>query len=302
VPSQSVYLAAVAARTQHIRFGPLVYVLPLYHPVRLTEEICMLDNLSGGRYQVGIGKGAPVGEEFAMWGGNPDEVAERFEETLAILMLGLTQDFVSFSGKFYQIEDLWMELKPKQTPHPPFWYAGNPVSAGRYGSNFVGFSPTKGLPALRDVYRENLRKRNESEDMTLPRVDEPLFGAQKRIFLADTDDKAMRRARTAYEAYRANFRKPLPGGTWRRPKAVGSVPAVERMPWAADFDQALADEQVLVGSPSTVREYVERYAAESGCNYMVTSVQWGDLTHDEASYSLGLFASEVMGAVGVAGA
>lgn len=61
-PCHAPYFAAIAAKTEHIRFGPLVYVLPLYHPVRLLEEICMVDNLSSGRYQIGVGRGAPVGE------------------------------------------------------------------------------------------------------------------------------------------------------------------------------------------------------------------------------------------------
>ena len=56
-PRPRVYLAAVAQRTRQLRFGPLVYTLPLYHPLRLTEEICMLDQMSGGRMQVGIGRG-----------------------------------------------------------------------------------------------------------------------------------------------------------------------------------------------------------------------------------------------------
>ena len=298
VPSQGLYLSAVAARTERIKFGPLVYVLPLYHPIRLLEEICMVDNLSGGRYQVGIGKGAPIGEEFAMWGGNPAEVTERFQETFKILMLGLTQGFVSYSGKYYQFKDLWMELKPKQTPHPPFWYAGNPVNAGRYGANFIGYGTIASLPSTVEIYKENWRRQLEENDPALPHVSEPLYGAIKRIYLADTDEEAMKRAGSAYEAYRAHFRKPLPGGKWRRPTPAGPIPETERLPWDPDFDQAIAGEQVLVGSPATVREYVERYASESGCNYIVTPVQWGDLTHEEASYSLGLFMSEVMPAVG----
>ncbi|MCI0786980.1 MAG: LLM class flavin-dependent oxidoreductase [Chloroflexi bacterium] len=298
VPSQGLYLAAIAAKTERINFGPLVYVLPLYHPIRLVEEICMVDNLSGGRYQVGIGKGAPIGEEFAMWGGDPAEVTERFEETLKILMLGLTQEFVSFSGKYYQFKDLWMELKPKQTPHPPFWYAGNPANAGRYGANFINFGTIESLPGTVEIYKESLQKRGEENDLALPLLSEPLYGASKWIYLADTDEAAMRRARTAYEAYRAHFRKPMPGGKWRRPTPIGPIPDTGRFPWDPDFDQALAGEQLVVGSTATVREFVERYASESDCNYLVTSVQWGDLSHEEASYSLGLFISEVMPAVG----
>src|SRR6202030_468240 len=56
-PSPSVFLAAIAQRTKRLRFGPLVYLLPLYHPIRLIEEICMLDQMSGGRLELGVGRG-----------------------------------------------------------------------------------------------------------------------------------------------------------------------------------------------------------------------------------------------------
>ena len=292
-PCPGLYLSAIAGKTDRINFGPLVYVLPLYHPLRLAEEICMLDSLSGGRYHVGIGKGAPVGEEFAMWGGDPTEVTERFEETLEILMMALTQEFVNFSGKFYQLKDLSMELKPKQTPHPPLWYPGNPVTAGRYGANFINFGSIESLPATVEIFKENYQKHVDENSSSAFQPDEPLYGGTKRIYLADTDEDTVNRARSAYAVYRANFRKPLPGGTWRRPTTFGT-PDTGGHPWDPDFDQACAGEQVIAGSPATVKEFVERYASESNCNYLVSSVQWGDLSHDEASYSLGLFMSDVM--------
>ena len=66
-PSPNVFLAAVAQRTRRLRFGPMVYVLPLYHPLRLIEEICMLDQMSGGRLEIGFGRGAsPI--ELAIYG------------------------------------------------------------------------------------------------------------------------------------------------------------------------------------------------------------------------------------------
>ncbi len=293
-PSQGIYLSAVAARTERINFGPLVYVLPMYHPIRLIEEICMVDNLSGGRYQIGIGKGAPIGEEFAMWGGDPAEVTERFDETFEILKQGLTQEFINFSGKYYQFKDLWMELKPKQKPHPPFWYAGNPATAGRYGANFINFGTIESLPATVETFKENFQKHVDENSSDALQPTEPLYGGTKRIYLANTNEEAMRRARSAYEVYRANFRKPLPGGTRRRPEAYGPIPHVGRYPWDPDFDQAITGEQSIVGSPATVREFVERYTAESNCNYLVSSVQWGDLSHEEASHSLGLFMADVM--------
>lgn len=294
VPSQAPYLAAIAARTEHLRFGPLVYVLPLYHPVRLLEEICMVDNLSGGRYQIGIGRGAPVGEEFAMWGGEPDETHERFDEIFAILMQGLTHDFLTFHGKFFQFDGLWMELRPKQMPHPPFWYAGNHVHAAEYGANFIGAGSIARMPEIAAQYREAWQAQMAANDPALPHVADPLYGASKRAFLAETDDEALKRAGAAYEVYRANFTKPLPGGKSRRPEPAGSAVRKGEYPWDADFDTARQREAVLVGSPATVCEYVQRYAAESDCNYLVNSFQWGDITHAEASRSLELFVSEVM--------
>lgn len=293
-PCHAPYFTAIAAKTEHIRFGPLVYVLPLYHPVRLLEEICMVDNLSGGRYQIGVGRGAPVGEEFAMWGGEPDETHERFEEVLQILMQGLTQEFLTFEGKHYQYQDLWMALKPKQQPYPPFWYAGNPIHAGAYGANLISAGPTSQLPKLVAMYQEARQKQMATDHQPLLYGQDPLYGAVKRVFIAETDDEALRRARPAYEAYRANFTKPLPGRRSRRPTPAGSAERNREFPWDATFDEARKGEGVLVGSPETVRDYVVHYVAESGCNYFVSSFQWGDVTHEEASRSLRLFVSEVM--------
>ena len=103
----------MAARTERLRFGPLVYVLPLHHPIRLIEEICMVDQLSGGRLEIGVGRGTGGGEEFVMWGGDPDEDDSRFEETLEVMLRGLQSDFLSFHGEHFDYQDLWMELRPR---------------------------------------------------------------------------------------------------------------------------------------------------------------------------------------------
>jgi len=266
----------------------------MYHPVRLIEEICMMDNLSNGRFQIGIGRGAPIGEEFAMWGGNPEEVYDRFDETFEILMKGLTSEFLDYHGKFYNLEDLWMELRPIQKPHPPLWYAGNPVSAGRYGANFIGAGSHESLSGLAAAYKKSLLEHHNVQIDDASQIKSHLFGTMKRVFIAETDEEARKRAAPAYEKYRANYVKPLPGGRSRRPEAAAPFPRTGIAPWKDDFETACASEQVLVGSPDTIREHVELYAAESGFNYLVISIQWGDITHEEASRSLRLFTSEVM--------
>jgi alkanesulfonate monooxygenase SsuD/methylene tetrahydromethanopterin reductase-like flavin-dependent oxidoreductase (luciferase family) len=291
-PNQAVYLAAVAQHTQRLLFGPLVYVLPLHHPVRLLEEIAMADNLSNGRFQIGIGRGTGGGQEFAMWGGDPSENDQRFDETFQILMKGLTSDFLSYQGRYFQFRDLWMELKPQQRPHPPFWYAGNPVHAGEYGGNFIGFSSIKDLPEMAARYLESWQKQMEENDPMLPHVAEPLYGARTMFYLAETDRTTESRAREAYRVYSGNYNKPVPPGATPQPRPAG--PRTIYAPGQADFDTACQWERVVVGSPQRVKEFVLRYASDSTCNYLVASFQWGDITHQEASRSMELFTSEVM--------
>ena len=82
-PSPSVFLAAVAERTRRLRFGPMVYALPLYHPLRLVEEICMLDQMSGGRLDIGFGRGAsPI--ELEIFGQDPDKAEAVYREDLGL--------------------------------------------------------------------------------------------------------------------------------------------------------------------------------------------------------------------------
>jgi alkanesulfonate monooxygenase SsuD/methylene tetrahydromethanopterin reductase-like flavin-dependent oxidoreductase (luciferase family) len=117
-PSPNVFLAAVARESQRLRFGPMVYLLPLYHPVRLIEEICMLDHLSGGRLDVGVGRGISP-HEVGCYGVAPDDRQGMFEEALDVLLKGLTSERLSHAGKWYRVPAMTMELRPLQKPHPP---------------------------------------------------------------------------------------------------------------------------------------------------------------------------------------
>jgi alkanesulfonate monooxygenase SsuD/methylene tetrahydromethanopterin reductase-like flavin-dependent oxidoreductase (luciferase family) len=89
-PSQNVFLAAASQRTRRLRFGPGVYVLPLHHPLRLIEEVSMLDHLSDGRLEIGVGRGGVL--EAYFWGQESDEESNqaRYDEHLAVLVAGLS--------------------------------------------------------------------------------------------------------------------------------------------------------------------------------------------------------------------
>src|ERR1700693_225379 len=89
-PSPSVFLAAIAERTRRLRFGPMVYALPLYHPLRMIEEICMLDQMSGGRLDIGFGRGSSPAE-LSYYGEDPAEAPEGYADALQVIRARLTQ-------------------------------------------------------------------------------------------------------------------------------------------------------------------------------------------------------------------
>jgi len=108
-PSPSIFLSAVAQRTRRLRFGPLVYALPLYHPLRMIEEICMLDQLSGGRLEIGFGRGS-VPAELIYYGQNPEQAQAVYAEAvLAFLRTQLAGTGSNYCVGQFAFGDLSLE-------------------------------------------------------------------------------------------------------------------------------------------------------------------------------------------------
>src|SRR5579872_5751247 len=119
-PSPSVFLAAVAQRTKTLRFGPLVYTVNLYHPLRLIDEICMLDQMSGGRLELGIGKGISP-HELAYYGVAPEKAQGLYVEASSVILKALAGGTLSFQGEQFRFDEVPIEVTPVQRPHPPLW-------------------------------------------------------------------------------------------------------------------------------------------------------------------------------------
>ena len=271
-PSPGIFLAAVAQRTRRLRFGPLVYLLPLYTPLRLIEEICMLDQLSGGRFELGVGRGI-VPYELAYCGINFMDAQEIYEESLEIILAGLRGGRLTHQGRHYTYRGVPMELEPVQKPHPPLWQGvvrpDGAAEAARRGVNIVS---TLGNAALAQVARSFYDAGGKSL----------LVGAQRHVLVADTDAEAMKLAQPAYQRWYESLTS-----LWR---AFNSVP----FRFSETLEKALANEVAIVGSPATVRAEVERHIAETGCNYFVGRFMYGNLPHDVAARSMELFAHAVM--------
>ncbi len=284
-PSPSVFLAAVAQRTRRLRFGPMVYALPLYHPLRLIEEICMLDQMSGGRLDIGFGRGSsPI--ELAVYGQNPEEAQRIYAEGLDLVLRGLTRKTLDFTGEFFTFTDVPMELEPLQKPHPPLWYGVHSTEsaerAARRGLNIVSLDPAAPTRSFTDRFREVWREVHGEDGAVLPRI-----GLGRFVVVAEDDAEALRIARRAYPVWHRSFTFLF--------RLRGSSPRHPRPP---DFDGVMASGQGIAGSPDTVRAFLQSQLDTAGANYLVGQFAFGDISLDEALRSVGLFSEKVMPALG----
>jgi alkanesulfonate monooxygenase SsuD/methylene tetrahydromethanopterin reductase-like flavin-dependent oxidoreductase (luciferase family) len=278
-PSPSVFLAAVAQRTKRLRFGPLVYALPLYHPLRLIEEICMLDQMSGGRLEIGFGRGSSP-SELEYYGQDPEQAQQIYAEALDLVVKGLTEPSLTFHGRFFKVEDVPMELAPLQKPHPPIWYGvhapDSAARAARRGLQVVSLDPPLETCAAFESFRAAWREAHGAR--ALPRM-----GLGRFIVVAETDAQALAMARRAYPKWHASFTH-----LRRRHNRVNAHP---RPP---TFDELVDVGQGVAGTPERVANWLRAQIEATGSNYLVGQFAFGDLTLAETLGSIELFARRVM--------
>jgi alkanesulfonate monooxygenase SsuD/methylene tetrahydromethanopterin reductase-like flavin-dependent oxidoreductase (luciferase family) len=277
-PSPSVFLSAVAQRTKRLRFGPLVYTLPLYHPLRLIEEICMLDQMSGGRLEFGVGKGiSPIENRY--YGLDPAKAEAMFAEALQILLKGFDGGRLSFKGEFYDFENAPLELEPFQKPHPPLWYgANNPQSAARcarQGMNVVANASAKVVRGMSEAYWPAAAE---------AKLKSPKLGMNRHVVIAEEGAEALEIARRGYRVWYASFMK-----LWREQ----NLPPVG-VSYPPEIDGFIENGLAAVGTAAEVRAILDAQLGESGANYLGCRFAFGDLTFAESMRSLDLFTNEVM--------
>ena len=281
-PSPGVWLAAIAARTKQLRFGALVYLLPLYHPIKLLEEICMLDQMSGGRLMLGVGRGiSPI--ELRYYGLNPEETPAMYAEALEVLLRGMTSDTLTHAGKYYNYKDVPMEIAPYQRPHPPLWYGlGRPDHIPwcvTHKVNIVGNLPGPQMRTITDRYRREWAEAGHDP------ADMPMMGVGRHVVVAATDQEALEVARTGYGKWRESFLK-----LWIKHNQMPIMHAV----FPETFEEAEAQGRAVAGTPEKVRHHLQTSIDEGGLNYMLCRFAFGDMERDASLRSIDLFTRHVM--------
>ncbi len=318
-PSQNVFLAAASQRTRDLRLAPCVYVLPLHHPIRLVEEISMLDHLSNGRLEIGVGRGGVM--EAFFWGQDSDSDTnyKRYLETLDVVKQGLGSEFLSYDGEHYQFDNLPMRLAPIQKPYPPLWYMRNAETAALEGMNTIVVGTLNSLHREATRYKRVWDETHGKESLTIQNQT-PKIGLVVHMVIADTDNEAIEIATPAWEKYRWNLGAPRRIEAEKRGLTqfqssndgsfgfVGDRPVnlpdretrkdieaeLERFDSQSDsHDPTRLGGVALAGSPDSVKRYMEEYIATSA-NYFMCSFQWGDLSHENAMKSIELFSEKIM--------
>jgi alkanesulfonate monooxygenase SsuD/methylene tetrahydromethanopterin reductase-like flavin-dependent oxidoreductase (luciferase family) len=273
--SPNLFLSAVAQRTRKLRLGPLVMLLNLYHPLRAFEEICMLDQLSGGRVDLGIGRGA-VPLELSFFGVPAAEAQDRYREAAEIVLEAMETNTLTYEGRHFSLADVPIALSPVQKPHPPLWYGtARPETAQWAAENAINIAcvgKSNAIRAITDAYRAHWKTRT-MQDM-------PLLGMVRIVVIARSDFEARALAAPAYARWFETFT---------------FLPRTRNLPVPPkSFEQALDDGFCVVGSPSTVRETLRRQVAEAGVTYVMCQLAFGDLPLAASLQTISIMRSTIM--------
>jgi luciferase family oxidoreductase group 1 len=276
----------IAARTERIRVGSAVVVLPLHHPLIVAEDIATADILTKGRLDVGLGRGYQT-YEFERLGLKLTDSRQRFEEGLNILLKAFEGKPFAHEGKHWQFGETSVFPVPVQKPHPPLWIVGQSeesiLSNARRGFNIVsgGF----GVPI------ERLREFRKSLDaMDIPAATRAKIrvSTQRPVYVT-TDENELPEI---VEQARWNMRVTLSlrQGLERVEKGHAIAVPFANEPSTAD----LLEKYFVVGTPKQCVERLKDLKAAMGIDHFNASFWFGDLSRERVLRSMELFAKEVM--------
>ncbi len=276
--SPSVVIASAIQRTHRLHLVPTTYCLPWHNPLQLYHEICMLDQYSRGRVEVGIGRGAsPI--EGAYFGiGDVQQARSKYAEVLDILLYAFGHDELTYAGEYFDFAGVELYNKPFQRPHPPLWYPSSnydsvPYIAAQGFHTSHNFAPNEVARRHFDRLRQELAHQ--------PHAVAPRLGNTRHVYVAATDEQAVSEARSAFDVW-AHHISYLSGKFANRPAS------------ALTLESRMAAGTALVGSPETVRHQVQAMLDDSGINYVIGVYAFGDLPYARVAESMRLFAKEVM--------
>jgi alkanesulfonate monooxygenase SsuD/methylene tetrahydromethanopterin reductase-like flavin-dependent oxidoreductase (luciferase family) len=289
--SPSLVLSAAIQRTRRLRLGALTFCLPWYNPFRFYNEVCMLDHMSGGRLELGVGRGVSPIESSYFGMKSIDESRERYRETLDIFFAASGSRVLNHEGKHFSYRDLELYIHPRQKPYPPLWFPSSDRNSieftAKHGYHTVLNTSAAEAGKLYAQYREVWTRHRKDPGRHNAHVPAPKLGKSQHVFVAGTDAEARERGEAAYEVWsdHLNYLTRKHG----QPSLLNVGP-----------QSPAAVARLVAGSPATVTRELAQIVRESGINYLLLVFSFGDLAPERAMRSMELFVTEVMPALRLA--
>jgi alkanesulfonate monooxygenase SsuD/methylene tetrahydromethanopterin reductase-like flavin-dependent oxidoreductase (luciferase family) len=283
--SPSVLLAAMAQRTRRLRIGALTFCLPWYNAYRFYNEVCMLDQLSGGRLELGVGRGVSPIESLVFGLQNVEQSRERYRETLEVFFEACRGRVLNYQGKYFQYRDVELYNKPVQQPYPPLWFPSSNRDSIEFTASHGYHTALLMRPVdckpLFDHYRETWERHRNDPGRHNAHVARPHLARSLHMVIAETEEEAKRLGVEAYAVW-ANHIHHLT-------RKHGRPDVHKTDPFDPDTAQPL-----IVGTPRTALEKIQAMLDLTTANYLLCIFSFGDLAPEHAMRSLELFSKEVM--------
>ena len=286
-PAPLLQAAHIAQHTSRIKIATAVLVLPIWQPLRLAEEVAVLDHLSGGRFICGVGRGYQP-HELDRFGIPIEETRIRFEETLDVLIKAWTEtESFTYDGQYIRVDQptvVWP--KPRQQPHPPLWLAGTSddsirVAAERDMALFTtGFRGPEGMLGATALWAHHRRALGKP-------LDRFELGLQALSLVTDHDDDA--RANLDHPRWQMRANRSLNSST-----VVNGLVQADPVAGEADDDQFF--DTLFYGSPGTVREKFARMS-QAGVTMVSQWMMLGGIEHEKVMRSIRLTGEEIIPAL-----
>jgi len=289
--SSLVLAASMAAQTKTIRLGTAVLVPPLHHPVRLAEDTATVDAISGGRLDVGFGRGT-AGYEYTGLNVDREESQERFQESIGVIQGLWTTPEYSHHGRYYQVDQTTLVPPPVQKPHPPIYLAATRTEATLEYVASTGHSLMVGVvqdtPDALDLCRRFVEL-SRTAGHNLPMSQIPFF---RYFYVAESEAEARKDSQAA-------LNWTLDMTQWRRTFTVGSEVNLRLQDWRDTRSELppsydyLCEHRAIIGTPdqcvAKIKELQQQGIEYFGCNF-----SFGGLDHKKLLRSMELFSREVM--------
>jgi alkanesulfonate monooxygenase SsuD/methylene tetrahydromethanopterin reductase-like flavin-dependent oxidoreductase (luciferase family) len=303
ISSPNVYLAAMARETSTLRFGPMVYQLPMHDPMRLAQDCAMVDQLSKGRLEFGAGYGIHA-HEFMRWKLNFSERREMGVELMEIVLKAWTEDSVTYEGEYWSYDEALPKPKPYQQPHPPVWVGAHSTISFDYAAK-MNFHVGQNIDVDDTLHEKFAYWREKLKEYNHPGP-APKALVARHVHVAETDEQA-----------RAEAEPMLLQGFFG--KRGGQIISQTRIGWGGDtrgtggertpdidergrifqemgksYDFWIDNGLALVGSPDTVARKIEEQSKYVGYDVLATQHQIGDMSKEAVRKSMKLFGEKVI--------